>query len=87
MGSIDLSWSINKELDSYINIYGSHGTICVGWKESKYRQPSSRDWVVFGKGYDKVQALPQPDRQLRAAPSAARSRCSSPPRTRSPRSR
>lgn len=57
MGSIDLSWSINKELDSYINVYGSHGTVSVGWKESKYRQSSSRDWVVFGKGYNKVQAF------------------------------
>jgi predicted dehydrogenase len=57
MGSIDLSWSINKELDSYLNIYGSHGTISVGWKASKYRQSSSSDWVVFGKGYDKVQAF------------------------------
>ena len=50
MGSIDLSWSINKELDSYINIYGSHGTVSVGWKESKYRQSSRPDWIVFGKG-------------------------------------
>src|SRR5262249_48348074 len=33
MGSIDLSWSLSKELDSYINIYGSHGTVSVGWKE------------------------------------------------------
>ena len=57
MGSIDLSWSINKELDSYLNVYGSHGTICVGWKESRYRQSGSNDWVVFGKGYDKVQAF------------------------------
>jgi predicted dehydrogenase len=57
MGSIDLSWSINKELDSYLNIYGSHGTISVGWKSSKYRQSSSNDWVVFGKGYDKIQAF------------------------------
>ena len=57
MGNVDLSWSINKELDSYINIYGSHGTIRVGWKESKYRQSGSRDWVTFGKGYDKVQAF------------------------------
>jgi len=57
IGSIDLSWSINKELDSYINIYGSHGTVSVGWQESKYRQSSSRDWVVFGKGYDKLQAF------------------------------
>jgi predicted dehydrogenase len=57
MGSIDLSWSINKELPSYVNIYGSQGTIAVGWKESRYRQSSSSDWVVFGKGYDKVQAF------------------------------
>jgi predicted dehydrogenase len=57
MGSIDLSWSINKELDSYINIYGSQGTISIGWKISKYRQSASRDWVVFGKGYDKLQAF------------------------------
>jgi predicted dehydrogenase len=57
MGSIDLSWSISKELDSFINIYGSHGTVSVGWKESRYRQSNSRDWVVFGKGYDKVQAF------------------------------
>lgn len=57
LGSIDLSWSINKELDSYLNIYGSNGTIAVGWKESKYRQYSSRDWIVFGKGYDKVEAF------------------------------
>lgn len=57
MGSIDLSWSLNKELDNYLNIYGSQGTVCVGWKESKYRQASSRDWVVFGKGYDKIQAF------------------------------
>ncbi len=57
MGNVDLSWSINKELDSYINIYGSNGSISVGWKESKYRQSASREWVVFGKGYNKVQAF------------------------------
>ena len=57
IGTIDLSWSINKELDNYINIYGSHGTVCVGWQESKFRQSTSRDWVVFGKGYDKIQAF------------------------------
>jgi predicted dehydrogenase len=57
LGSIDLSWSINKELDSFLNIYGSQGVISVGWRESRYRLASSRDWVVFGKGYDKVQAF------------------------------
>jgi predicted dehydrogenase len=57
MGNIDLSWSINKELDYYLRIYGSNGTISVGWKESKYRQSSSQDWVVFGQGYSKVQSF------------------------------
>lgn len=57
IGNIDLSWRINKELDSYINIYGSNGTISIGWKESKYRQSSSRDWIVFGNGYNKLQAF------------------------------
>lgn len=57
MGSIDLSWSINKEQPNYISIYGSRGTVFIGWKESKYRQSSSRDWIVFGHGYDKVQAF------------------------------
>ncbi len=56
MGSIDLSWSINKELPSYINIYGSEGTISVGWRQSQYR-PSGQDWVTFGSGYDKLQAF------------------------------
>ena len=57
IGSVDLSWSINKELDHYLSIYGSHGTVLVGWKESKYRQAGSKDWVVFGRGYDKLQAF------------------------------
>ncbi len=57
IGSIDLSWSINKELDHYLSIYGSHGTVLVGWKESKYRQAGSKDWVVFGRGYQKLQAF------------------------------
>ena len=57
IGNIDLSWSINKELDRYISIYGSRGTVVVGWKESKYSQLSSSEWVVFGGGYDKVSAF------------------------------
>jgi predicted dehydrogenase len=57
MGTIDLSWSIQKELDNYIAVYGSQGTVVVGWKESKYRLSSRGEWVVFGKGYNKVQAF------------------------------
>jgi predicted dehydrogenase len=57
IGNIELSWSINKELDRYIGIFGSRGTVLVGWKESKYHQSSSPDWVEFGQGYNKVQAF------------------------------
>jgi predicted dehydrogenase len=57
MGNIDLSWSINKEQENYLSIYGSQGTVKVGWKQSKYRLSSKSDWVLFGHGYDKVQAF------------------------------
>lgn len=57
LGRIDLSWDISREQESYINIFGTHGTVSVGWKSSKYRQSSGRDWIVFGQGYDKVQAF------------------------------
>ena len=56
MGSIDLSWSIDKELGWYVNIYGSRGTIQVGWKQSRLKQ-NGGEWVAFGSGYDKVQAF------------------------------
>lgn len=57
MGASDLSWSIDKELDTYLRIYGSDGTILVGWKESKYRRRDDPNWHVFGTGYNKIQAF------------------------------
>jgi predicted dehydrogenase len=57
MGSIDLSWSMNKEQPYYLSIYGSQGTVLVGWKESKYRRSNDTDWVSFGEGYNKFQAF------------------------------
>ena len=56
-GRVDLSWSINKQCDDYIAIYGTKGTLRVGWKGSFYRQENSPTWIQFGKGYDKVQAF------------------------------
>jgi predicted dehydrogenase len=57
MGTSDLSWSIDKELETFLRIYGSDGTILVGWKESKYRRRDDPQWHVFGSGYNKVQAF------------------------------
>ncbi|HEX8638708.1 MAG TPA: Gfo/Idh/MocA family oxidoreductase [Pyrinomonadaceae bacterium] len=55
--SVDLTWGINKELPYFISVYGTNGTLHIGWRESKYKLNSSPDWTVFGKGYDKVQAF------------------------------
>jgi predicted dehydrogenase len=57
LGSIDLSWSVSKELPYFIAIYGSGGTILVGWRESKYRRTGDAEWTVFGNGYDKFAAF------------------------------
>jgi predicted dehydrogenase len=57
MGSSDLSWSIDKELDTFVRLYGSSGTILVGWKESRYRLRGEPEWHTFGLGYDKIQAF------------------------------
>jgi predicted dehydrogenase len=52
--SVDLTWGINKELPYFISVYGTGGTLHIGWRESKYKLNSSPDWTVFGSGYDKV---------------------------------
>jgi predicted dehydrogenase len=56
-GTIDLSWSIDMQADRYVSIYGSEGTINVGWHQSKYRPRSGPDWIKFGNGYDKIKAM------------------------------
>lgn len=57
IGTSDLSWSMSKETDTYLQIYGSEGTILVGWKSSRYRRHDSNEWHTFGNGYDKVAAF------------------------------
>ena len=57
VASVDLTWGINKELPNFISVYGTNGTLHIGWRESKYKLNSSPDWTVFGTGYDKVQAF------------------------------
>ena len=55
--SVDLTWGINKELPYFISVFGTNGTLHIGWRESKYKLNSSPDWTIFGAGYDKVQAF------------------------------
>jgi predicted dehydrogenase len=57
MGAVDLSWSIHKEQESYIDVFGTEGVLSIGWKSSKYRQSEKMHWVTFGNGYDKLAAF------------------------------
>jgi predicted dehydrogenase len=57
MGTIDLSWSIHKERESYIDVFGDEGVLSIGWKGAKYRLNRQPDWTRFGEGYDKSQAF------------------------------
>ena len=40
-----------------ISIYGSKGTLLVGWQESKYQLAGESEWTVFGNGYNKIAAF------------------------------
>lgn len=57
VATVDLTWGINKELPNFISVYGTNGTLHIGWQSSKYKINSSPDWNIFGTGYDKVQAF------------------------------
>ncbi|GAB4153271.1 MAG: Gfo/Idh/MocA family oxidoreductase [Planctomycetota bacterium] len=57
VGSIDLSWSLHKEVPSFVRLYGERGTIEVGWRRSRHKVRGEREWTAFGRGYDKVEAF------------------------------
>jgi predicted dehydrogenase len=38
-------------------VFGSEGTLLVGWKGGSYKQDGNSRWVHFGAGYDKIGAL------------------------------
>ena len=57
MGSVDLSWSLHKEVRSYVSIYGAEGTLEIGWQTSRYKLFRDSEWTLFGNGYDKIDAF------------------------------
>ncbi|RMF71772.1 MAG: gfo/Idh/MocA family oxidoreductase [Acidobacteria bacterium] len=57
VGLIDLSWSLQKETDAYVSLYGTEGTLHIGWAGSRYRQRGHSQWIPFGRGYDKLAAF------------------------------
>jgi predicted dehydrogenase len=56
-GTIRLSWSVQVDSATYIDITGTEGALRVGWKGSDYKRNSHPQWMAFGVGYDKVGAF------------------------------
>ena len=57
IGSVDVSWSLDRMTDRYLAAFGTDGSIEVCWGESRLRVASSPNDVPFGKGYAKITAL------------------------------
>ncbi|MEZ6092981.1 MAG: Gfo/Idh/MocA family oxidoreductase [Pirellulaceae bacterium] len=57
IGSIDLSWSLSKQTPFFISVYGTLGTLQVGWRESQFKLQGESEWTRFGNGYNKIQAF------------------------------
>lgn len=57
LGSVDLSWSVDRGSQTYLRVVGSDGVLTVGWAGSRYRRASNPEPVTFGTGYHKIQAL------------------------------
>lgn len=57
IASTEVSWSISPHNESYAVIHGTEGTITVGWSGSFRRSADGGEWISFGQGYSKVDAL------------------------------
>ena len=55
--NIELSWSITRQDDTFLEISGALGSISVGWKRSGRLDYAHRQWMPFGNGYHKIQAF------------------------------
>ncbi|MEJ2109774.1 MAG: Gfo/Idh/MocA family oxidoreductase [Acidobacteriota bacterium] len=57
IGTAQLSCNIKSTREDYIRIYGTQGTLCVGWNTSVYRLNGFADWTEFGEGYSTQKAI------------------------------
>lgn len=67
IGSVDLSWSLDRMTDRYLAAFGTQGSINVGWRESQLRLTASGADVPFGRGYGKISALAENLRNVTSA--------------------
>jgi predicted dehydrogenase len=57
IGMVDLSWSLYKHTPNFVNIFGTLGTIEVGWQQSQVWDAKTKTSKVFGNGYKKLDAF------------------------------
>ncbi|MBI3316157.1 MAG: Gfo/Idh/MocA family oxidoreductase [Candidatus Omnitrophica bacterium] len=57
IGMVDLSWSLYKHTANYVNVFGTRGTLEVGWAQSLLWDAKEKSSKVFGNGYKKLDAF------------------------------
>lgn len=57
IGMVDLSWSLYKHTANYVNLFGTRGTVEVGWSQSSIWDAGEKSSRVFGGGYKKLDAF------------------------------
>ena len=57
IGMVDLSWSLYKHTANYANIFGTRGTLELGWAQSLIWDSDKKASRVFGNGYKKLDAF------------------------------
>lgn len=57
VATITVSWLIAPLNPNFVTIHGTEGSLEIGWGSSQVREAGSADWVPFGTGYSKMDAL------------------------------
>jgi predicted dehydrogenase len=57
IATVRVSWSIAPHNEAFVVVHGTQGTIQVGWAGSMHRGADGGEWVPFGHGYSKMDAL------------------------------
>lgn len=57
VATVRLSWAYDSLEPAFLTLHGTGGSLKLGWSESSYRGEASPNWLVFGRGYDKLVAL------------------------------
>ena len=57
LADIDVSWSVDRRLESFLWIQGTDAELRIGWSASAMRRSGSDTWDPIGPGYQKVAAM------------------------------